>query len=339
MVRRRGHSEIPLGNRVEHLPDVRVPSADDPLHRALKRQGPTVCSCDNTVAEARACEACGSRSFAAIFEKDGHHFYRCDGCGLERIDPQPTDETLSRIYGRQYYDAWGLGHDPDAVREMKKATFRRTIAGVPSLRPGARVLDCGAATGFLMDVAREMGLDAYGVELSEYGAGAIAERFGADHVFQGQVEDASFPGAPHGSFSAIFMCDFLEHVRDPVAVLGAAHRFLEPGGTIAICAPKVHSLTHRLMRESWTHYKVEHIYYFTTQSLRRLLARTGFENYRERPPWKSMSLDYVRRQFETFPHPLMGATVRAITAAIPAAVQQARFPILMGEVLAYAQKG
>lgn len=284
------------------------------------------------------CEACEGRSFTKIFEKAGHSFLRCEGCGLERIDPQPSDETLAAIYGQHYYDAWGLGRSPEVVRDMKKATFRRTMSGVEALRRGARILDCGAATGFLMEAAHEAGFDPYGVELSAFGAGEIARRFGSDHVFQGQVEDAQFPGIGEGSFAAIFMCDFLEHVRRPVDVLAKAHRLLEPGGTIAICAPKLSSWTHRLMRKSWTHYKLEHLFYFNTKSLRQLLAKTGFADYREALPWKAMSLSYVRNQFESFPNFFLGTAAKLATATLPEAVQKARFPILMGEMLAYARR-
>jgi 2-polyprenyl-3-methyl-5-hydroxy-6-metoxy-1,4-benzoquinol methylase len=288
--------------------------------------------------ETTPCEACDGRHFTRTFEKEGHTFYRCDRCMLERIDPQPSDATLSRVYGAHYYNGWDLRRNRDVVREMKMATFRRTIARVGPLGPGSKILDCGAATGFLMEVAEEAGLDPYGVELSEFGAAEIAKRFGADHVFQGQVEDARFPGIGDGDFAAVFMCDFLEHVRRPADVLATAHRLLTPGGTLAICAPKLDSLTHRVMRSSWTHYKLEHLFYFNADSLRRLLARAGFANCRELLPWKTMSLSYLRHQFESYPHFLVGTAVKTLARAVPAALQRAKFPVLMGEMLVYAKR-
>src|SRR5262245_46972880 len=123
------------------------------------------------------CQVCDGTRFVPLFEKDGHAFVRCADCSLERIDPQPSDATLAAIYGEQYYDAWGLQVDAGQVERMKMGTFRRIIASVDSLRPGVRVLDCGAATGFLMAAARDAGYEPYGVELSEFGGQKIAERF------------------------------------------------------------------------------------------------------------------------------------------------------------------
>ncbi|MBV9949554.1 MAG: class I SAM-dependent methyltransferase [Myxococcales bacterium] len=289
--------------------------------------------------ERTPCEACEGQVWTTLFEKAGHPFVRCAGCGLERIDPQPDDDTLARIYGEHYYDAWDLKDGRQLVREMKKATFRRTLSGVGALRPGARILDCGAATGFLMEVAEEAGFDPFGIELSAFGAGEIAKRFGADHVFQGQVEDAHFPGLGEGAFDAIFMCDFLEHVRHPRRVLEKARRLLAPGGTVAICAPNLGSWSHRLMRAGWTHYKLEHLYYFNSEALRRLLARAGFTDYREALPWKTMSFRYVRDQFLAFPNAVVGSALQAMARVLPESIQRARFPVLMGEMLAYARRG
>src|SRR5437868_6140620 len=77
----------------------------------------------------------------------------------------------------------------------------------------ARLLDCGAATGFLLDVARDLGYDPYGLELSEFGAGVIAGKLGADRVFCGELQHAKFDGVQPGGFDVVTMCDYIEHVR------------------------------------------------------------------------------------------------------------------------------
>ena len=116
-----------------------------------------------------------------MFDKVDHHFVRCDACALERIDPQPTNETLAAIYGQHYYDAWGLDQDAEVVSDFKKRTFAHVLERLP-VKEGP-LLDCGAATGFLLEVARERGYQPYGVELSEFGAAELARKFGADRSF------------------------------------------------------------------------------------------------------------------------------------------------------------
>jgi SAM-dependent methyltransferase len=276
----------------------------------------------------RPCEVCGSEQFRPFGEKEDHHFVRCARCGLERIDPQPTDETLERIYGEHYYKAWGLQTDEQAVEQMKRSTFERVLRGIGSGR--GRLLDCGAATGFLMGVAKDMGYDPYGVEISEFGASKIAGRFGKDHAFQGHLEDAPFA---KGFFEVITMCDFLEHVRDPARVL-----LLAPGGRIALTVPHVGSLSQRTMGMRWTNYKVEHLYYFGKKNLETLLEKNGFRRYRARTLLKTMNIRYMAHIFGEFPHWLFTPVMKTAGAILPPRVQRAGFPIATGDMVAYAEK-
>jgi hypothetical protein len=55
----------------------------------------------------RICETCGGAEFRLLFTRNRHDFFRCKSCRLVRIDPQPTDEVLSAIYGGSYFEAWG----------------------------------------------------------------------------------------------------------------------------------------------------------------------------------------------------------------------------------------
>ncbi len=282
----------------------------------------------------RACEVCGASEFRAIGDKEGHHFFRCARCGLERIDPQPTDETLAKIYGEHYYDSWALHTDADVVEQLKRSTFRRVLRGVGEHGSG-KLLDCGAATGFLMGVAKELGYDVYGVELAEFGAKKIAERFGADHSFQGQLEDAPFA---KGSFEVITMCDYLEHVRDPVGILERANALLRPGGKLALTVPHVGSLSQRTMGMRWPNYKVEHLFYFSKKNLQRLLESTGFGSYRAMTLVKTLNLRYIAHIFNEFPHWLFTPAMRGATAVIPTRLQQAMFPIMTGDLVAWVTK-
>jgi len=281
----------------------------------------------------RPCEVCGNEDFRPFGDKDGHQFVRCASCNLERIDPQPTDETLAKIYGEHYYDAWGLQSDANAVEQMKRATFHRVLEGLGS--PRGRLLDCGAATGFLMNEAKSMGWDVYGVELSEFGANKIAERFGKDHAHQGHIEDAPFAD---GYFDVITMCDYLEHVRDPARVLQKVHSLLAPGGKIALTVPHVGSISQRTMGMRWTNYKVEHLFYWGKKNLELLLENNGFRHYRARTLLKTMNIRYMAHIFGEFPHWLFTPVMKTAEKVLPGAVQRAGFPIATGDMVAYAEK-
>ncbi len=286
----------------------------------------------------RVCEVCSGTEFTSLFEKDEHRWVRCKTCALERIDPAPADATLSAIYGKHYYDAWGLHDDVSTVGDLKKATFAYVLGQLPQLPRGSKLLDCGAATGFLLEIAKQRGLEPYGVELSEFGANAIAEKFGADRAFRGEIENARFADAGEGSFQAITMCDYIEHVRDPKRVLERAGTLLAPGGVLALTTPDTDSLTHRGLGKGWSHYKVEHLYYFGHDNITRLLRSAGYGKVEFKPLWKALNLKYIREQFEVYPHPVLSRVARGLGKVVPSRMQAQTIRLLTGEMLAIARR-
>jgi len=286
----------------------------------------------------RACEVCSGTQFEPLLEKDEHQWVRCGSCALERIDPPPTDETLSAIYGKHYYDAWGLHEDAQTVSLLKKATFGYVLDQLPSLPVDAKLLDCGAATGFLLEIAKERGFEPYGIELSEFGANAIGEKFGADHVFRGEIENATFPNVGEGGFQAVTMCDYIEHVRNPKRVLEHARKLLSTNGVIALTTPDTGSLTHRMLGSGWSHYKVEHLYYFGRENITKLLEASGFGNVTFKPLWKSLNIKYIREQMERYPHPVLSQVARGLGKALPHRLQAQPLRFLTGEMLAIARR-
>jgi len=286
----------------------------------------------------RPCEACRSTQFSPLFDRYEHHFTRCRECGLERIDPQPTDATLGQIYGKHYYDAWGLEKDGDTVAQLKKRTFGHLLDQLPPPRPGDKLLDLGAATGFLMELAEERGFKAYGVELSDFGAGEIARKLGAERVHGGQLEAAKFRDAKPGDFAVVTMCDYIEHVRDPRTVLEQAKSWLAPGGVVAITTPDTGSLSRRVLSSGWSHYKVEHLYYFCRHNLKTLLEGAGFARVEFRPLWKALSLKYIREQFEVYPHPVLSRVARLAGRVVPDTLQERPLRMLTGELVALAYR-
>lgn len=290
-----------------------------------------------TSAPVPACNVCAASDVEALFEKYGRAFVRCTGCGLERIEPPPSPEVLADIYGQHYYDAWGLHDDEAAVAGLKARTFRTVLAALGPVNRGEKLLDCGAATGFLMHVARDLGYEPYGVELSAFGAQAIARSFGPERAHQGDLLEARFAGVAPGEFDVVTMCDFIEHVRDPRAVLRHARGLLRAGGTLVITTPDTGSLSRRLLGTTWSHYRLEHLHYFNRNNLGRLLRDVGFGGISFRRLRKSLSLDFVSHQLERNPHPLLTRVARAARRVAPRGLSALAVRVSIGEIFVIAR--
>jgi 2-polyprenyl-3-methyl-5-hydroxy-6-metoxy-1,4-benzoquinol methylase len=288
---------------------------------------------------ARACEVCGGTAFRRLFIRDRHGFFRCRSCRLVRIDPQPTDEVLAAIYSGKYFYAWGVQTDADRVLQLKRDTFRKNVLGTVSLKPGSRVMDCGAAFGALMQVAAEAGLEPYGIELVEEAAAAIARRFGQDRVFSGAFEQAAFPGLGNEAFDGVFMCDFIEHVRDPLAVLKKAASLLKPGGCLVLTTPDTGSPSCRIMGAGWPHYNVEHLYCFDRNNLANLLRQAGFTVVHSGYARKVVTLEYLCHHLNARPRPLVTATANLLARCAGPRLRNWQMSFALGQMLMVAAKG
>jgi 2-polyprenyl-3-methyl-5-hydroxy-6-metoxy-1,4-benzoquinol methylase len=239
------------------------------------------------------------------------------------------------MYGRHYYDAWGLGAAEKRVRKLKMSSFGKLLIKVRmDIPPGGRILDVGCATGYFLEAAREMGFEPFGVELSYYGAEVCRSKFGAGRIHEGSLETAVFKDCPEDRVDAIFMSDLLEHVSDPPATLKTARRWLPRGGRLLITTPDIGSWSHRVFGRHWLHYKPEHLFYFGTNSLGRLLTGAGFGATIYWTASKCLSLRYAKHQLAAFG--VIGERIDRWVERLPAGILDRKLSVRLGEVTAMA---
>jgi SAM-dependent methyltransferase len=111
---------------------------------------------------------------------------------------------------------------------------------------GAQVLDIGSGFGTFVLVARQLGLDAIGVEPArfelEFSRGRLSRLTGEDggEIYrEGDGRALPFDGQ---SFDAVTLWNVLEHVADTDRLLSEAVRVLKPGGRLFVLAPNYAAL-------------------------------------------------------------------------------------------------
>ena len=100
------------------------------------------------------------------------------------------------------------------------------------IEPGLRVLEVGSGLGILAAEvsASAEGVRVVGVEISADQIGAAAASPGVEYV-QGDAHELRFAD---GSFDLVYARYLLEHVGDPVGVLGEMRRVTRAGGRVAV---------------------------------------------------------------------------------------------------------
>lgn len=122
--------------------------------------------------------------------------------------------ALSREYGKDYFDG---------SRDVGYGGYRYDGRWVPvatdiidryGLRPGDKVLDIGCAKGFLVKDLLAQGIDAYGVDVSDYALMACEpETVGRLHI--GSAEKLPFPDQ---SFDAVLSINTLHNLERPALI-------------------------------------------------------------------------------------------------------------------------
>lgn len=206
----------------------------------------------------------------------------CQECGLLFSDPPPDLEAL----GEKYAEMEDLAYL--AEERGRRRMAHRLLKIILRHRRGGRLLDVGCACGFLLDEARQLGWEVYGVEPSRWAADYAAKRLKLS-VHLGLVEELKYP---EGWFDVIVLTDTLEHLFHPRDTLESLRHILAPNGILVMVTPDVGGLTSRLLGIRWWGIQEAHLGYFNRKSLRSLLERSGFSILQWMMPPRTFSWAY-----------------------------------------------
>jgi SAM-dependent methyltransferase len=235
-------------------------------------------SAETALSEAVICPLCGD--LASPLHSLAHTTaWACErpSCGLRFAAPQAGSDDLDQAYRSLYYpDASSVGspHFEDTPRELLEDLLRSLVED-RSVDENARLLDFGCGRGALGAVARELGLEAVGIERDPR-ARSTASRDGMQ-VFE-STDDlvAREPGA---RFDVITLWQVIEHLREPWTELVALRKLLTAGGRLVVATPNSACLKAKLQGADWENFaNPTHLYYFTGASLRSVLGSSGFQN-------------------------------------------------------------
>lgn len=233
------------------------------------------------------CDLCGSSLYTGLFEardyrfgrSDEYSMVRCNDCGLVYINPRPTSEFIGRLYEEDY--------TPEGMTALlPRVERRRSIRLLKSFwhrfnglyhdevirEAMGRVLDVGCGNGNLLLPIKEMGNDAYGIELNPRSV-EICDELGLN-VFCGTVEDSNFDD---GFFDAVILSQVVEHFPSPKSSLKEFRRILKPSGRLYIFCPNEGSYLSKLFGRYWHGWHIPfHFYTFGILTIRSLAREAGF---------------------------------------------------------------
>jgi len=218
------------------------------------------------------CPICGSPS-ADVRRLAPLPFKACSRCGFvfrfDRTDAEVHESYEGGDYTKIRANAYMT---PETVSQRRADARVRLDYLRPYVSSGA-LLDVGTAGGLFVAEALERGFVAEGLEPTPEFAAFARDEIGVP-VLSTTVEEA---GLEDRSLDVVTLWHVLEHIPDPVEVLGALHTALRPGGVIGVEVPNAGGYAARLLGRRWSALEPEvHVNQFGVQSLREALERTGF---------------------------------------------------------------
>lgn len=230
------------------------------------------------------CNLCNSDSTRKLMSIKGFNIVKCRNCGLSYVNPRLKERKLHKIYDKKYFSNeafdgaktafYGYGkylEEEDCI----KATFKRRLKVINRLSGKGRLLDIGCAFGFFLELARDNGWKVQGLEISEY-AYTYAKNVLKLPVMNKTLEKAKFKSS---SFDVVTIFDVIEHLPDPKSTLKEIRRVLKPNGLVVITTPNIGSITAKILWKNWEEVRRvrEHIYFFSKNTLKKILESLGFE--------------------------------------------------------------
>ena len=207
----------------------------------------------------------------------------CLACGLGHAREVPG------VGGVRSADLRGADETDGRIRRARRRTYLRAYNGIAHhLPPGGRLLEVGSGYGAFLEVARERGWDVEGVE-----SAAPAQRYSRDQlgvpVRAGPLDEAV--ARLGNGYDVVVLWDVLDHLQDPLAMLGSCAARLRDGGVLCLSALDAESWFPRLMGPNWPRILQGREYYFSPPVLELMLHRAGFDlvevrNFRRYVPLK-----------------------------------------------------
>lgn len=233
-----------------------------------------------------SCELCGGTQFQLLHRQDfilpgdqptHYDVSYCTACGFACARNVPSANIYDDYYSSNTrYTYEGSKNVPAALASVHEQSFafvdRYLAAHSPPLGGKAvRVLDVGCATGLLLAYFKRAGYTAtHGIDPAPE-CKALAER-----LYGVRVDTATISSfAPDSPYDVACLSSILEHLPVATTALQRISSWVKPDGLVFVLVPDAEQFGID-MKEPFLEFSVEHIKFFTRNSLERLMANAGF---------------------------------------------------------------
>lgn len=230
--------------------------------------------------ELHPCTYCGDVRFRCLAKTDRYGLFHpvalCRRCGLIQTNPRMTEESYATFYDEEYRPLYhGTRGDADEFfsqrRDRAEEIYEYFTTVLGDNLEGADVLDIGAGSGGMMDYFRSKGHRVCGCDLNRKYA-RYAQDKGLDLRICSMTDID-----PDWTPDIVILSHVVEHLLAPIEQLERLAERCHGETMFYIEVPGVRYLEHAYRRDFLRMLQNAHTFYFSLDTLTRLLWSAGYE--------------------------------------------------------------
>lgn len=201
---------------------------------------------------------------------------QCSGCGLVQL------RNAEVPYFKEVIRASGFSNEMVKFREVQFSKFIETY----DLKD-KKILEVGCGKGEYLEILNRLGPKAYGIEYSEDAVKICRDK--GLNVTMDYIEHP-FQKLNNEPFEGFFLFNCFEHTPDPNSLLRGLFNNLTDEACGLVEVPNFQQM---IEENQFTEFTIDHLMYFTIETLEFVLNRNGFEVLKFNEEWDSYILSAV----------------------------------------------
>ena len=235
----------------------------------------SLASFENSSSNSMPCQICGqARGWSLVthlprflFKKKAN-ILSCKGCGVGKTEPPPSTSF-------EYYENNDRNDKLFTDRSVVYKGFSRALLQLLKIENprGKKLLDFGCGGGFVVEVAKEMGFESYGIE-----ANMTMVRWCQERGLNVESKSIESLVVEDKKFDIIIFSAVLEHIEDPISILLECKKLLTPTGVLAISQAAYDGLLPKIFPWGWYGWQPqEHFWHFNKGSIETMASKSGLQ--------------------------------------------------------------
>ncbi len=218
-----------------------------------------------------ACIFCHKMSVVVAIQEDNYQGKKCQQCALIYISPRPTRNQVVNLYGHDEAKISAQSHMTGGF--LKRLYARHTLNKIKKYCTSGSLLEIGSGAGYFLDEARKKGFDPYALELNPVQADFITHHFGIP-AEKKALSETSFGKK---QFDVIYHCDVVSHFHNPISAFNIMQKKLRDKGLLVFETGNIAETNNKYFPAFTSFQYPDHLFFFSEQSIKQLLDRTGFQ--------------------------------------------------------------